>query len=71
MRMESKEKELQAMLSGEQDPCSCFLEVHIRISVFTFCSKNLFCRLRLFSIAIHFSFVLHALAITYIYIYIC
>ncbi|CAM8963069.1 unnamed protein product [Rhodiola kirilowii] len=27
MRRDSKEKELQAMLSGEQDPCSCYLEV--------------------------------------------
>uniref|UniRef100_A0A7N0SVL1 Peptide chain release factor domain-containing protein n=1 Tax=Kalanchoe fedtschenkoi TaxID=63787 RepID=A0A7N0SVL1_KALFE len=27
MRKDSKEKELQAMLSGEQDPCSCYLEV--------------------------------------------
>ncbi|KAM3752381.1 hypothetical protein ACB098_03G014200 [Castanea mollissima] len=27
MRKNSKEKELQAMLAGEQDPCSCYIEV--------------------------------------------
>ncbi|KAI4358080.1 hypothetical protein L6164_001983 [Bauhinia variegata] len=27
MRRNSKEKELEAMLSGEQDPCSCYIEV--------------------------------------------
>lgn len=27
MRKHSKEKELEALLSGEQDPCSCYIEV--------------------------------------------
>lgn len=27
MRRTSKEKETQALLAGEQDPCSCYIEV--------------------------------------------
>jgi hypothetical protein len=27
MRITSKEKETQALLAGEQDPCSCYIEV--------------------------------------------
>lgn len=29
MRRKSKEKELEALLSGEQDPCSCYIEVSL------------------------------------------
>ena len=29
MRRISKEKELEALLAGEQDPCSCFIEVFV------------------------------------------
>lgn len=27
MRRTSKEKEIEALLAGEQDPCSCYIEV--------------------------------------------
>lgn len=30
MRRISKEKELEAMLSGENDPCSCYIEVSLQ-----------------------------------------
>lgn len=33
MRRSAKEKELEAMLSGEHDSCSCFIEVFL-VSVF-------------------------------------
>lgn len=33
MRKDSKEKELEAMLAGEHDPCSCFIEVSISLMI--------------------------------------
>lgn len=34
MRITSKEKETEALLAGEQDPCSCYIEVRL---IFTSC----------------------------------